>query len=225
MTRKLKMLVALGVAALVLSGAIAGVALAQGGDDSESNGERQTFMSRVASHLGVTEAELRDAFQGAGQEMIDEALAEGRITEERAEQIRERLEEGDGFGLRRLHRLFQGFRHLLRSIINSVAETLEMTPREVFQEMKEGQSLAEIGEAQGVPREDLEGAILGTVEEKLDQAVADGRLRQERADKIMTRLTDNVDKILDWERGDGLLGRGDIAPRGAGSRFPVQPMQ
>ena len=45
MTRNLKMLVALGVAALVLSGAIAGVALAQGGNDGDSNDWASSYRS------------------------------------------------------------------------------------------------------------------------------------------------------------------------------------
>ena len=99
-----------------------------------------------------------------------------------------------------------------------------MTPREIFLDLRQGQSLAEIGESKGVSADTLESAILTAAGEKLDQAVADGKLTQERADKIMARLTDNIDRILNWKRGSagaGLSGSGAGALRGAGLGLPM----
>jgi len=99
-----------------------------------------------------------------------------------------------------------------------------MTPREIVQDLKQGQSLAEIGQAKGVSTDTLKSAILTAADEKLDQAVADGKLTQERADKITARLTDNIDKILNWKRGSAgerLPGSGAGAPWGAGLGLPM----
>jgi len=176
MNRKMGMFAALGVVVLLVSGLVAGVALAQGGGAGDTQGERERFASRVAAHLGVTEQQLVDAFKTARLEMLDEAVAAGKISPEDAEQIRQRIEEGQGlgFGLR-------GWRiHALGGIVSSVAETLDMTPREIAQDLRQGQSLAEIGQAKGVFTDTLKSAILTAADEKLDQAVADGKLTQER---------------------------------------------
>lgn len=219
MSRKVGLFAGLGLVVLLVSGLVAGVALAQGGGDGGAQVERQSFASRVASHLGVKEQQLVDAFKAARLDMLDEALAEGKTTQEQADKIRQRIKDsqGLGFGLR-------GWRlRALGGIVSSVAETLDMTPREIVQELEDGQSLAEIGEAKGVSADTLKSTILTAAQDKLDQAVADGKLTQEQADKITARLTDNIDKILNWKRGsgEGLPRRYWGMPWGPG---PVLPM-
>ena len=220
MNRKVGLFAALGVMVLLVSSLVAGVALAQGGGTGDTQGARGSFAARVAAHLGVTEQQLVDAFKATRLETLDEAVAAGKISPEDAEQIRQRIEEGQGlgFGLR-------GWRiHALGGIVSSVAETLDMTPREIAQDLRQGQSLAEIGQAKGVSTDTLKSAILTAADEKLDQAVADGKLTQDQADKIMTRLTNNIDKILNWKRGsggEGLPRRGAGMPQGASPRLPM----
>jgi hypothetical protein len=197
--RKLGTFVVIGVAVALLSGLIAGIALAQDGEGDETE---RGFAARVAAHLGVTEDQLSDAVEAARLEMLDEAVAEGRITAEQAERLRERIEEG-------MPGRLAGLRHLLRSVVDAVSETLDMTPREILADLREGQSLAEIAEAQDVSRDELKGVILTEVQEKLDQGVAEGNLTQERADAITARLNENIDWVLDWE---GFPGKGMMGP-------------
>ena len=215
MNRKVGLFVALGVVVLLISGLVAGVALAQGGGEGGAQGEREGFVARVAAHLGVTEQQLTDAFKAARLEILDEAVAAGKISPEEADQIRQRIEEGKGLGFG------WGGCHMrpFGDIVSSVAETLDMTPREILQQIRQGQSLAEIGQAKGVSPEELKSAILSAADSKLDQAVAVGKITQEQADKVMTRLTDNIDKLLNWKSegsGRGLLGRGMGMDWGAG---------
>ena len=224
MNRKIGLFAALGVVVLLVSSLVAGVALAQGGGEGDAQGQRESFAARVAAHLGVTEQQLVDAFKAARLEMLDEAVAAGKISPEKADQIRERIEESKGLGLRP----GIGMRHwrmrALGGIVKSVADTLDMTPREIVQDLRQGQSLAEIAQAKGVSIDTLKSVILDAADEKLDQAVADGKLTQDQADKIMTRLTNNIDKILNWKRGsfgEGPLGNGAEMPRGAGSGLPM----
>jgi polyhydroxyalkanoate synthesis regulator phasin len=222
MNRKVGLFAALGVVVLLVSSLVAGVALAQGGGTGDTQGERESFAARVAAHLGVTEQQLVDAFKTARVEMLDEAVAAGKISPEEAEQVRQRIEESQGLGL---GLGLRGWRiHALGGIVSSVAETLDMTPREIAQDLRQGQSLAEIGQAKGVSTDTLKSAILTAADEKLDQAVADGKLTQDQADKIMTRLTNNIDKILNWKRGsggEGLPRRGGGMPWGAGPMLPM----
>jgi polyhydroxyalkanoate synthesis regulator phasin len=218
--RKVGLFAALGVVVLLVSSLVAGVALAQGGGGGDSQGARESFAARVASHLGLTEQQLVDAFKAARLEMLDEAVAAGKITQEQADQVRQRIEQSQGLGLG-----LRGWRvRALGGVVRSVAGTLDMTPREILQDLRQGQSLAEIGQAKGVSTDTLKSAILSAAKEKLDQAVANGKLTQDQADKIMTRLTENIDKILNWKRGssgEGLPGSGAEMPWGAGPMLPM----
>jgi len=222
MNRKVGLFAALGVVFLLVSSLVAGVALAQGGGAGDTQGERESFAARVAAHLGVTEQQLVDAFKTARLEMLDEAVAAGKISPEEADQIRRRIEEsqglGLGLGLRGWHI------HALGGVVSSVAGTLNMAPRDILQDLRQGQSLAEILQAKGVSTDTLKSAILTAADEKLHQAVADGKLTQDQADKITARLTDNIDRILNWKRGSagaGLSGSGAGMPQGAGPMLPM----
>jgi hypothetical protein len=119
MRKRTKFLVIAIVAVLVLTAGIATTVFASGSSGAESDGVKvllaenvqevvteegdedegplQTFISKVASILGVTEEELTDAFEQACQEMCDEALEQrlqeavlaGYLTQEEADQIME----------------------------------------------------------------------------------------------------------------------------------------
>lgn len=50
-----------------------------------------SFAAKVAKNLGIDEARLEAAIESAREQEIDEALAAGRITEEQASAMKERL--------------------------------------------------------------------------------------------------------------------------------------
>lgn len=124
----------LALGASLVAGLLAGPALAQETDESaqeqteqadESAGGRPgkaRFKEVLAENLGITVEELeaameatheqlREEFEAAALERIDEAVAEGRITEEEAEKLRQRIEDGElprpGRGRGGLHRGFR----------------------------------------------------------------------------------------------------------------------
>ena len=108
MSKKMKVLVSVLVAILVLGVGGTTIAMAQEGEEPEPQDEELTaevgendFLTRVAEILGISEEELREAFKQARQEMmeerwekafnqlLDKAVAEGLLTPEEAEEIRE----------------------------------------------------------------------------------------------------------------------------------------
>ena len=84
----------LGIVAAVAAGLLAGVVMFAQGSDEETAGSlwADTFLGRVAANLGVSVEELLSAITQAQLAEIDEALADGRITEEQADWMRERIE-------------------------------------------------------------------------------------------------------------------------------------
>jgi hypothetical protein len=91
-SKKFILVVLLGI--VVLVGSVGGVALAQTGGDSEGSGK--TLIARVAAILGIDQQTVEDAFAQAKREMREEALdnylqnliAEGKITQEQADQYK-----------------------------------------------------------------------------------------------------------------------------------------
>jgi hypothetical protein len=133
--------------------------------------------------------------------MVDEAIAEGRISEEMAQMLRERIEDGRGFlGLPVCWPHKAGRARIIRAalhlVVDPAADVLGMERQEVVTALRDGQSLADIAEEQGVSVEGLKSGILEGAAAKLEQAVSNGRLSGERADRILQRLTEHIDDIV-----------------------------
>jgi len=107
-SRKMKVLVSVLVAVLLLM--VGGTAVAMAQEEEEPapqeeelspQAEANGLLARIAEILGVPEEDLIDAFTQARQEMcegafnqaLDEAVAEGLLTPEEAEEIREWWEQ------------------------------------------------------------------------------------------------------------------------------------
>ncbi len=202
------------VAALALGLAIVGgTALAQSGGEGSppSSGGLEDgaprlgalctrFQEGVASELGVSVEEVEAAFKASVLGMVDEAVEAGKIDPDKAAQLKERIEAGNGCwhphprATQRAALLVKGL------VVHAAAETLDMTPRELVGELRDCQSLAQVAEAQGVERDDLKSGILDDAEKHLDQAAANGRITEARADEVLQKLTDNIDQIVDTVR-------------------------
>ena len=105
--------------------------------------------------------------------------------------------------------------------MDAAAEVLDMPQDDLMEQLKDGNSLAELAEAQGMSLEDFKAALLDQVQAQLDELVADGDLTQERADEIFQHTEANVDNIVSGEgcgRGFGGMrpGRGGFGGMGFG---------
>jgi polyhydroxyalkanoate synthesis regulator phasin len=159
--------------------------------------------------LAVAAPALADPDPSAGPgtaavERIRDALAglveDGSLTEEQADEVAATLAES-GFGGHGGH----PWRGLA---LETAATALDMTEDELRTALQEdGATLAGIAEEQGVPVEDLVAALVEAAQERIAQAVEDGRISQEQAD---ARLGDLEERITEWVNADlpGHLGHG-----------------
>ncbi|MGH3036008.1 MAG: hypothetical protein ACRDMU_02410 [Gaiellaceae bacterium] len=220
----------------LLIATLAGLAVAGGGAAiaaSQSDSPASSFFDSVAEHLGISSEELEDATKAAAIDQVDQALEDGRITQEQAEDLTSRIESGDfpGFLVPRLfglggdggpgrpggHHLFFG------SKLAPAAEFLGLTEAELREQLQDGQSLADVAEAEGRSVEGLKQAILAGAKSDLDAAVQDDRLTQEQADAAYRRLEGSIDDIVNgtfhgrlggFRRGFGSGGPPGFAPHG-----------
>ena len=202
----------LGLAVVAVGGAVTSA--------QEGDGPFAGFLAKVAAKLGVSEDQLKGAIDEAQIETIDEAVASGRLTQEQADQMKERVAEGDSllpFGGPR-----GGPRGELRGarvLPDAAAQALGITQDELMTELKDGKSLAEVAEAKGMSVDDFKAALLIQVKAQLDSLVADGTLTQEQADRVMQNTEDNIDSIVNAQGGFGGCGG---PGRGAGGLGPWQ---
>ena len=229
----------------VLAATVAGLAVAGGGAAiaaSQTDSGASSFLDSVAEHLGISPQELEDATKAAALDQVDQALEDGRITEEQAEELRSRIESGD------FSRLFgpgflgpgpfelrgdggpgdapgPGEHHFFPfgGKLSGAAEYLGLTEDELREQLLAGKSLAEIAEAAGKSVDGLKQAILDVAKAALDEAVAGELLTQEQADSIYERLQGWIDDLVNGtfpgprlEVHPGFDGPPGFAPRDGG---------
>lgn len=192
--------VVLGVGAVALGGAVTSA--------QEGDGPFRSILGRVADKLGVSEEELQAAFDEARSEAIDDAVAEGSLTEEQAARLRERAEEGlFPFGGERFHPRPGACHRGAGLILEAASQVLDIPKEELVEQLQDGASLAEIAEAQGLTGEEFEADLLAQIQVLLGEKVASGDLTQEQADRIFQGIEENIDRIVNAHPHPRLHGR------------------
>jgi hypothetical protein len=207
----MKGLVVVVLGALVLG---AGVLMTTGAGAQEGEAQKpgERFVAETAERLDVTSEELTSAMAEAQFEIIDDAVAEGRLTEDEAAKLKERIEEYGPLaviGRRHRDRDVEGLCHGARLVVGAAAEVLGKEPVEVAEAVKSGESLAEQARAQGMSVEDFKTALLDTVKRMLQAKVDEGTITQVQADRIFAGIEENIDGIVNFEGqgGDGPCDR------------------
>jgi hypothetical protein len=203
---KSRKILAATVAGLAVTGGVgAGIAASQ--DDSRTS----SFFDSVAKHLGISSQELEDATRAAAVDQVDAALEDGRLTEEQAEELKSRIESGDmpflgrglffggpkgdgerGFGFG--HGPGLGFH--FGEKLDAAADYLGVTGEELREALQSGKSLAELAEEKGKSVDGLKDALLAEAQTRLNEAVADEDLTREQADRVLERLREGIDDLV-----------------------------
>jgi uncharacterized protein YidB (DUF937 family) len=88
-----------------------------------------------------------------------------------------------------------GKRHLEKKafpILEEAAAAIGVEKEALKQSLKEGKSLAEVARANGVSEDDLTAKLLKVRNEKIEQAVKDGKLAVDKADKMKQRMSEHL---------------------------------
>lgn len=192
-----------GIATLVaVLGVVSLGAVAYAQDDG--SGEPFDFGGRfreaIAGILGISVDEYDAAVEQAREQVVDQALDEGWLTEEQAERMQERFEEGPGRrgmgdGFMKPPKGFMGRGDT--SLIGVAAEKLDISVEDLHAQLIDGRSIAEVAEEQGVETQEIIDAYLAQLEENLTQKVADGEITQNQADWMLEQAAERVPEQLE----------------------------
>lgn len=186
-----------GVTGLALAGAALAPASAATAESTDAD-DRSWLEGRVER--------IADALQGL--------VSDGTLTQGQADAVAETLAEEAPFGHHGPGVHGPGAHgpgmHGPGMALDTAAEALGVTTDELRDALRDGQTLAEVAEAQGVEVDALVDALVAAAQERLDEAVIDGRITQERADEIAGTLEERIAQHVEHGmpmRGDG-PGRG-----------------
>lgn len=114
--------------------------------------------------------------------------------------------------------------------LDAIAEVIGVEADEIRTQVRDGATLGDIAEANGVDSTEVVAVIVESKQDRLAQAVEDGRITQEEADERVVDLEDRVTTRVDegrperpeGEAGEGRQGRrGGNGPGGAGADAPA----
>ena len=173
-------------------------------------------LADLAAEQGVDAADVRAALVAEANERIDQAVQNGRLDEADADEKRAMVEERvddlierdpsefegrKGRGHHRGHGHGRGHRHGLAGsgIGSEVPELLGLSAEEIRNGFRDGKSLADLAAEQGVSVDEVTAALTTGLEERLDGALEEGKIDEERADEIRERFEASVEDLVNGE--------------------------
>lgn len=173
----------------------------------------QVFQSKLANQLNVSASDLTAAVKAAAQATVDQAAANGDLTQAAAARLKTRIQNAAadscyGLGMRAnaLHRGFaRGFH--AGDLLGAAANALGMQTADVATELRDGSTLKEIAAEKKVDYAKVSKAVLDAAKAELDTAVADGRITQDREDLMLQHLQTALENG-DWPRAERFGGPG-----------------
>lgn len=219
-----RVLVVLGLAGALAVTAVAGTAIAQTPTPNTQTGTnyQEYFLDRLASALGTTRDKLTSAFTQARNETADQAVKDGKLTQEKADRMKAQQGIGPfgfhGFGSD-MDRGDMGRGGKMDGFMGggqsreAIAGALGITTQELDTQLRSGKTLAELaaGKEQAV-----KDAMVAAEKTRLDQAVAGGKITQAQADQRLEQLRNADLNSLFGHRG--MEGRGEFRFRGDGTQ-------
>jgi len=185
-------------AALAVGGAGAGVAATKLTTNSPGE-ESKAIVNDAAKNLGVEPSKLSAALKKAFEDRIDAAVADGRLTKQQGEELKQRIESdgfpllgGPGFGFRH----HDGGPHWFMHGLDAAASYLGLTQAQLRTQLESGKSLAQVAKAQGKSVDGLKDALVKDAKTKLDAAVKAGRLSSAEEQRILSEIQEHVDDLV-----------------------------
>ncbi len=206
-----KTVAATAIAASTLGGIAAGATLFTPGSAGAQDDADNTTDDTGAEAPDEARPEFGDHISDALQPLVDDGRLDADLVDDIVEALEaSRPERGEmGHGMRGGHRGGPAGGA-------DIAEVLGLEAGELREALADGQSIADVAEAQGVAVDDVVDAIVTATEERVAEAVENGRIDQEKADEILAEAAERADDIVNGESEPGDRGPGRRGPGGRG---------
>lgn len=197
-------------------------------------GTGTSFLDRVAQKLGITTPALTNAIKSARTDQIDQAVANGQMTQQQADALKQKLNAspnggafgfGGGFGGHMRGRGGPGMGGAfglmggLMGAEGKLATFLGIPQSQLTTELQApNATLATVAAAHGKSRSDLTTFITNTAKSTLDAAVTGGKMTQAQETTALSQLSSHINQLIDGSFFSGHGGKG--FPFGGGQRGP-----
>ncbi|GBD85086.1 hypothetical protein BMS3Abin02_01486 [bacterium BMS3Abin02] len=172
----------------------------------ENELKRGTTLAQIAESRGSSGGEIVTALVSDISKRLADQVAEGRITQERADELVAAATGRIADLVESPHpgrAAFKEHRTRLARLgaLRISADVLDTTPEELKGTLESGQSLGEVAESRGVDEGVLIDALLEPIREQIGLAVERGRIDEARAGKMLDQAAERVRNLVERQRG------------------------
>jgi hypothetical protein len=185
-------------------------------DQQRTNADVEKYanalVANFASRLGVDQARLNSAFTAAANDTVDQAVRDGKVTQDEATKIKLLASSGLSGVLMALPSVSSGEKGMavsddsgiavlkmsgaVDSLWNAAATTIGISREQLQSEQQAGKSIAEVAQAHNVSLQKVKDAVLAAARAAISSQVQAGKLTQAQADKINSDLPTLLDQLL-----------------------------
>jgi uncharacterized protein (DUF433 family) len=163
-------------------------------------------VAEVAEAHGVDPATVVDAIVANANDRLDQAVADGELTQEQADERAADIEEHvTDFVNGDLSMPFHpgpplmgnpGLWGFADGPFAAAANAIGIEPSELFGELRDGKTIADVAKDHGVEVSTVVDAVVVSLQERMDSAVENGWMTQEQADERAAELRDQATALV-----------------------------
>src|SRR5579884_3962693 len=160
----------------------------------------QQYLQDLAQRLGVSVNTLQSDRLAATQDVLNQMVKDGKLTQKEANAIIQRLQSHQACTGK--HDLYSGTKVVLAQLKqylptteNQVASGLHLTSSQLQADLQKGMTLEQIAKAQNITTAQLHTIVLNAIQSAVNQAVSDGNITQQQGSAFMSYLQSHLGLI------------------------------
>ncbi|HEY7133597.1 MAG TPA: hypothetical protein VIB48_00900 [Acidimicrobiia bacterium] len=172
----------------------------------------------VANEHQVAPQTVIDALVNAAKDRIATAVKNGKLSQDRADKLEARLPQlADKLVNGHVHPRRLVRRQAARGALKVAADTIHVDQKALVSELRSGKSVADVANEHHVAPQTVIDAIVNAGKDRIATAVKNGKLSQDRADKLEARLPQLAEKLVNRTFGSkgAQAGSGSSGPNAA----------
>jgi len=166
-------------------------------EEFRTQAEAGKTLLQIATAQGVTEQQLTDFLTKQHTAHLDQHVTDGKLTQEQADTMKANLPEQIKNMINNTLPARPGGKGLIKMKFDNDLHTLfNITEEQLRTELQSGKTLLDIAKAHNVTEQQLTDYLTKQHTAKIDQAVTDGKLTQEQADKMKADFPEHIKNII-----------------------------
>ncbi|WP_067934660.1 hypothetical protein [Alicyclobacillus kakegawensis] len=150
-------------------------------------------LAQIAQSKGISEQKLISELEVDFKQHLDQAVQNGKLT---ASQEHALIQKFEDHAQKLVEHKFSAHPTAKARVLKEIAQTLGVSKQTLLQDLKNGQSIAQVAESKGISTDSLVSQLKTKTKARLDQAVQNGKLSANQERQILNTLQKRLTKLV-----------------------------